>query len=57
MNLGACTPKKKMEDFIDLGAELRDKRAFNLYAVAAAGREIDRVKEYNRSKGSPVRMS
>jgi glycosyltransferase involved in cell wall biosynthesis len=56
MNLGACTPKKKMEDFIDLAAELRDSREFNLYAVAAAGREIDRVKDYNRQKGAPVQI-
>jgi hypothetical protein len=54
MNLGACTPKKKMEDFIDLAAMLRGRASFNLYAVQAAGQELTRVVEYNRGKGSPV---
>jgi hypothetical protein len=54
MNIGACTPKKKMEDFIDLANTLRGRSTFNLYAVQGPGKELDRVVAYNRSKGSPV---
>jgi hypothetical protein len=54
MNLGACTPKKKMEDFIDLADTLRGSSLFHLYAVQGPGKELDRVVAYNRSKGSPV---
>ncbi len=54
VNLGACTPKKKMEDFIDLASALRGRSAFNLYAVQGPGKELERVVSYNRSKGSPV---
>jgi hypothetical protein len=52
MNVGACIPKKRMEDFVDLalGAPALE---FNLYAL---GYKVDRLVEYARSRNSPVRF-
>jgi len=50
MNVGACAPKKKMEDFIDL-AKLKPALTFNLYAL---GYDLEIIKTYNQTQGSPV---
>lgn len=50
MNVGACTPKKRMEDFIDLATMVPERR-FRLYPV---GFQAPRIVDYNKSKGSPV---
>ncbi|MEZ5892170.1 MAG: glycosyltransferase [Parvularculaceae bacterium] len=53
MNVGACTPKKKMEDFVDL-AVMVPERHFRLYPV---GFQAPRILEYNREHGSPVEFA
>lgn len=52
MNIGAAIPKKRMEDFVDLGAALPEI-AFDLYAV---GHIVEQLAQYNAAKGSPVRI-
>lgn len=52
MNTGACLPKKKMEDFIELAAMTRDMK-FNLYPL---GFDVDKVSALNDSKGHPVEI-
>src|SRR5690606_14830052 len=53
MNVGACIPKKKMEDFIRL-AGLLPERHFRIYPI---GYQRQRVLDYNRDRGSPVEFS
>jgi len=50
MNVGACLPKKRMEDFIDLAKGLPAKK-FNLYPL---GYTSDQIVAYNQQHGSPV---
>jgi hypothetical protein len=50
MNVGAALPKKKMEDFIRLGALLHH-RTTNLYAM---GYQVAGLEEKNRAAGSPI---
>lgn len=50
INVGACTPKKRMEDFIELASRLPGIE-FNLYAIGYRAPEIEAL---NRSLGSPV---
>lgn len=50
MNIGACIPKKRVEDFIDL-ASMEVGRPFRLYPI---GYETERIRDYNISKGDPV---
>lgn len=52
MNVGVCTPKKKMTDFIDLAASMPDRR-FNLYAM---GYYVDDIRKYNEAAGNPVHV-
>lgn len=52
MNVGACIPKKRMEDFVDLAARVRDRR-FRLYAIGYRSDDLD---AYVRRTGSPVEM-
>ena len=52
MNVGACIPKKKMEDFIDLAALNKDKE-FNLYAI---GYKTNEIIEYNQNHGNLVNI-
>lgn len=52
MNVGACIPKKRMEDFADLARLVPDRR-FRLYAI---GYRSDEVDAYVRRTGSPVEM-
>jgi Glycosyltransferase Family 4 len=52
MNVGACIPKKKMENFIDLSL-LVPSRKFTLYSI---GYQSKKIAEYNESKGSPVEV-
>jgi hypothetical protein len=53
MNVGACLPKKKMADFLQLATEVRGM-AFNLYPL---GHQIKRIEERNRDLGHPVNIS
>ena len=50
MNVGACLPKKRMEDFVQLG-KLCPSKTFNLYSI---GYKADSLAEYNAKMGSPV---
>jgi len=50
MNVGACIPKKKMTDFIDLAAAMPGRK-FNLYAL---GYYVDDIRHYNEAAGNPV---
>lgn len=52
MNTGAALPKKAMEGFIDLAAEMPSKR-FNLYAM---GYDVSDLRDYNMSRGAPVNI-
>jgi hypothetical protein len=52
MNVGACLPKKGMEDFLKL-ARLVPDRSFNLYAL---GYEADNLVQLNERMGQPVRF-
>ena len=50
MNVGACLPKKRMNDFVDLAAAMPGSR-FNLYPVSY---DSTLLREYNEKHGSPV---
>ena len=52
MNVGACTPKKNMEDFLALAARFPE-REFNLYAL---GYKVDDITQKNESLGRPVNI-
>jgi hypothetical protein len=52
MNVGACLPKKNMEDFVDL-APLVPSRRFNLYAV---GYDINALRTYIDQRGGHVSL-
>lgn len=52
MNVGACLPKKRMEDFLELGLRLPDKE-FNLYPVSY---DVANIAQKNQTMGSPVRI-
>jgi len=53
LNMGACHPKKRMEDFVDLAALLPEKK-FSLYAI---GYQHKQIEAYNAKHGSPVEMA
>src|SRR5919108_1617518 len=50
MNVGACIPKKKMEDFVELGMRAPQLQ-FNLYAL---GYNVNQLRQMSLAKGSPV---
>jgi hypothetical protein len=50
MNVGACLPKKQMEDYLELAAAFPGRR-FDLYALGYATPEITRK---NAGRGNPV---
>jgi hypothetical protein len=50
MNVGACIPKKKMEDFVEL-ATRAPALQFNLYAL---GYQVNALREFARERNSPV---
>jgi hypothetical protein len=50
MNLGACIPKKRMEDFVELAKRL-PQRSFHLYPVSYNTRNFE---QYNEQQGRPV---
>jgi len=52
MNVGACLPKKRMEDFIELGLRCPDKE-FNLSPVSY---EVANIVQKNKAMGSPIRI-
>lgn len=52
INVGACLPKKRFEDYIHL-AGLLPELEFNLYAL---GYLTETIKEVNQQAGSPVNM-
>lgn len=52
MNIGACSPKKKMEDFLSLAKKMPE-REFNLYAM---GYQVDKMHSMNESMGNPVNV-
>jgi hypothetical protein len=52
MNVGACLPKKRMEDFLEL-AKLLPDREFNLYAMGYDSQEFHRL---NAAMGHPVNL-
>mgnify|MGYP003131207018 CR=1 FL=1 len=53
MNTGVVTPKKQMDDFIELAASMPG-RQFNLYPV---GYHSERLEDVNKAHGSPVHFS
>jgi hypothetical protein len=52
MNMGACIPKKKMQDFIDLSM-LLPNRKFDLYSI---GYQTPVIEKYNEDHGRPVNI-
>jgi glycosyltransferase involved in cell wall biosynthesis len=52
MNVGACLPKKQMQDFLDLAARVPGK-AFDLYAM---GYKVEEMHRLNEAAGRPVRV-
>jgi glycosyltransferase involved in cell wall biosynthesis len=52
MNVGAALGKKKMDDFIELGARM-PKLQFNLYAL---GYKVEKLREINTARGNPVHI-
>jgi hypothetical protein len=52
MNMGACLPKKRMEDFLTLAASI-PRTEFNLYAM---GYDVGKIAQLNESMGTPVTM-
>lgn len=53
MNVGACIPKKKMEDFLDLAVAAPTLR-FNLYAL---GYQVEQLRETAKNRNSPVHFN
>jgi hypothetical protein len=51
LNIGACIPKKKLEDFVELG-NLTDQR-LSLYSI---GFKTDSIIKYNEESGSPIHI-
>ncbi len=52
MNVGACLPKKKFEDFVDLALMCPEQR-FDLYPMVY---DTEKVAAYNAEKGGPVNI-
>jgi glycosyltransferase involved in cell wall biosynthesis len=52
MNVGACIPKKRMEDFVELALRAPELE-FNLYAL---GYKIAELQEFASARQSPVRF-
>lgn len=52
MNVGACIPKKRMQDFIDLGSYVTERK-FNLYSI---GYKTPLIEKYNKDLDSPVNI-
>ena len=52
MNVGASLPKKRFEDFVELGASLPDLE-FNLYSI---GYLSDAIRAVNEARGNPVNV-
>ncbi|NEQ05166.1 MAG: glycosyltransferase family 4 protein [Moorea sp. SIO4E2] len=52
MNVGACIPKKKMEDFLELAKKIPN-REFNLYAL---GYNSPSIASLNKEMGKPVNV-
>ena len=50
MNVGACIPKKRMEDFVDLALRAPE-REFNLYAL---GYNVEELRQFASARQSPV---
>ena len=50
MNVGACIPKKQMEDFLDLATAAPAMR-FDLYAL---GYQVEQLREKAKTRNSPV---
>ena len=50
MNVGACIPKKRMEDFVELALRAPALK-FNLYAL---GYHVDALRDFARTRQSPV---
>ena len=53
MNVGACIPKKRMQDYLDLATKLPAIQ-FNLYPM---GHQTDKIKAFNNAAGNPVHIS
>jgi hypothetical protein len=53
MNVGACIPKKNMEDFLDLALAAPDLR-FNLYALDY---HVDELREKAKTRNCPVHFN
>jgi hypothetical protein len=51
LNIGACIPKKKLEDYVELG-RLTGK-TLDLYSI---GFQTDAMMKYNRDNGSPIHI-
>ena len=52
MNVGACIPKKRMGDFLELAKELPDLE-FNLFAM---GYQVEKIIKLNKNIGNPVNI-
>ena len=52
MNVGACIPKKRMEDFLELGLRMPEKE-FDLYPVSY---NVANIVQKNQAMGSPIRI-
>ena len=52
MNIGACIPKKRMEDFIDLAKRLPELD-FDLYSI---GYQTQKIIDYNEKYDNPVNI-
>ena len=52
MNIGACIPKKRVEDFVDLAGSMPERK-FRHYAI---GYQRDHIEAYNASRGAPVEI-
>ncbi|MGR8919472.1 MAG: glycosyltransferase [Gammaproteobacteria bacterium] len=52
MNVGACIPKKRMEDFLELGASMPERR-FDIYPVSY---QTEQLAARNQAMGSPVNI-
>jgi len=52
LNVGACLPKKRMEDFVDLAAAVPEC-TFRLYAI---GYETEAIRAYNAECNDPVEI-